>query len=300
MDRFEEMAIFVATVEEGGLAAAARRLALSAPTVTRAINALEQRLGVTLLQRSTRSVTLTAAGQRYLQPCRRVLAEFSEADEHAAGAHASPSGLLTITAPVMFGQMVIAPLTLEFLARYPRVAVNALLSDRLLSLSADRVDVALRIGELADSAMVAVRVGSVRRVVCAAPALLQRKGVPQTPADLQRYRTVVAANVTQGAEWRFDDRGQSVAVRLQPALSITSNRAAILAAERGFGLTRVLSYQIAPQIAGGTLQIVLPEYELPALPVHLLYAQGRQAAAKVRAFVEFCAERMRANPALQV
>lgn len=299
MDRFEEMAVFVATVEEGGLAAAARRLNLSAPTVTRAINALERQLGVSLLQRSTRSVTLTPAGQRYLQPCRRVLAEFSEAEEHAAGAHASPSGLLTITAPVMFGQMLIAPLTLEFLQRYPQVAVHALLSDRLLSLSAERVDVALRIGELVDSAMVAVRVGSVRRVVCAAPALLQREGVPQTPADLQRYRTVVAANVTQSAEWRFNDHGQSVAVRLQPALSITSNRAAILAAERGFGLTRVLSYQIAPQIAAGSLQIVLPDYELAALPVHLLYAQGRQAAAKVRAFVEFCAERMRAIPALQ-
>ena len=298
VDRFEEMAVFVAAAELGGLAAASRQLGVSAPTATRAINALEQRIGTPLLVRTTRSVTLTDAGRRYLDECRRLLAAIAEAEEHAAGAHAKPHGILTVTAPVLFGQMYMVPLALRFLDLHADVTIRLRFSDRVVSLVEDGIDVALRISELADSSMVAVRVGAVRRVICASPALIEREGAPRTPDELTRFRIVAAANVTPSTEWRFVDRGQPLAIRIEPVLAVTSNRAAIAAAERGFGLTRVMSYQVAPQLAAGRLVRLLADFELPPVPAHLVYAQGRQASAKVRAFVDHCAAALRGDPAL--
>lgn len=298
MDRFEEMAVFVAAADESGLAAASRKLGISAPTATRAINALEERIGAPLLVRTTRSVTLTDVGRRYLDDCRRILAALADAEEHAAGEHAAPRGLLIATAPVLFGQMHVVPFACRFIDEFPDVRIDLRLSDRVLGLAEGGIDVALRIGELADSSMVAVRVGAVRRVVCGAPSLLEREGIPLAPSDLGRCRIVAASNVTQHTEWRFVEHGEPVAVRIAPVLAVSSNRAAIAAAERGFGLTRVLSYQIGPQLAAGSLQIVLAEHELPPLPVHLVYPQGRRASAKVRTFVDRLAATLRTETAL--
>ena len=292
------MALFVAVAEESGFAAAARRLSLSPPKVTRAVASLEQHVSTPLLLRTTRSVRLTESGQRYLADCRRILAELAEAEEAADGAHATPRGLLSITAPALFGQMFVTPLATRYLDRYPEVRLRALFVDRVVGMADEGIDVAIRIGELPDSALIALSAGHVRRVVCAAPALLAREGIPQHPAELERFRIVQAANVTQTNEWRFAAGGDTLAVRIAPTLSVNSNRAAIVAAERGFGLTRVLSYQIAPQLAAGTLQIVLPAFEPPPLPIHVLYQQGRKASAKVRSFVDFCIAQLRADPAI--
>lgn len=292
------MAVFVAVAEESGFAAAARRLRLSAPKVTRAVASLEQRVGTPLLLRTTRSVRLTESGQRYLGDCRRILAELAEAEEAAAGAHATPRGLLSITAPALFGQMFVTPLATRYLDQYPQVRLRALFVDRVVGMADEGIDVAIRIGELPDSALIALSAGQVRRVVCAAPALLARQGIPQHPTELDRYRIVQAANVTQTSEWRFVADGDTLAVRIAPTLSVNSNRAAIAAAERGFGLTRVLSYQIAPQLAAGTLKIVLAAFEPPPLPIHVLYQQGRKASAKVRSFVDFCIAQLRADAAI--
>ena len=292
------MAVFVAVAEESGFAAAARRLTLSAPKVTRAVASLELRVGTPLLLRTTRSVRLTESGQRYLGDCRRILAELAEAEEAAAGAHATPRGLLSITAPALFGQMFVTPLATRYLDQYPQVRLRALFVDRVVGMADEGIDVAIRIGELPDSALIALSAGQVRRVVCAAPALLARQGIPQHPIELDRYRIVQAANVTQTSEWSFVADGDTLAVRIAPTLSVNSNRAAIAAAERGFGLTRVLSYQIAPQLAAGSLKIVLAAFEPPPLPIHVLYQQGRKASAKVRSFVDFCIAQLRADPAI--
>ncbi len=292
------MAVFVAVAEESGFAAAARRLRLSAPKVTRAVASLEQRVGTSLLLRTTRSVRLTESRQRYLGDCRRILAELAEAEEAAAGAHATPRGLLSITAPALFGQMFVTPLATRYLDQYPQVRLRALFVDRVVGMADEGIDVAIRIGELPDSALIALSAGQVRRVVCAAPALLASQGIPQHPAELERYRIVQAANVTQTSEWRFAIGADTLAVRIAPTLSVNSNRAAIAAAERGFGLTRVMSYQIAPQLAAGSLKIVLAAFEPPPLPIHVLYQQGRKASAKVRSFVDFCIAQLRADPAI--
>lgn len=298
MDRFEEMAVFVAAAEEGGLAAASRKLGVSPPTVTRALASIEERIGAELMVRTTRSVTLTDVGRRYLADCRRILSALAEAEEHAAGEHAAPRGKLVVTAPVLYGQMFVAPVVSEFCRQNPAVAVDLRLADRVLSLSDEQIDVALRIAELPDSSMVAHRVGAVRRVVCGSPGILRTEGIPLHPKDLHRHRIVAAANVTRHAEWRFAENGEQIAIKIDPVLSVTSNYAAIRAAESGFGLTRVLSYQIARELAAGQLKIVLAEYELPEIPVHVVYPQGRQASAKVKTFVEFLTAFLRSNPAL--
>jgi DNA-binding transcriptional LysR family regulator len=214
--------------------------------------------------------------------------------------HDRPHGLLTITAPVLFGQLYVAPLLGEFLDLHRDVSVRALFVDRVVSMAEEGIDVAVRIGELPDSSMTAQRVGVVRRVVCGSPALLAEHGAPATPADVPRYRVVAAANVTNVAEWRFAEGDKVTVVRIRPALAVTSNQAAIAAAERGFGLTRLLSYQVADAVRHGRLVIVLARYELPPLPIHVVYAHGRRAAAKVRAFVEFCARALRAHSGLRV
>ena len=186
----------------------------------------------------------------------------------------------------------------RYLDRYPQVRLRALFADRVVGITDEGFDVAIRIGDLPDSALIALSAGQVRRVVCAAPALLARHGVPQHPTELERFRIVQAANVSHTSEWRFVSGADTLAVRIAPTLSVNSNRAAIAAAERGFGLTRVMSYQIAPQLAAGTLQIVLAAFEPPPLPIHVLYQQGRKASAKVRSFVDFCIAQLRADPAI--
>ncbi len=293
MNRFHEMTVFLAVAEAQSFAAAARRLEMSAPTVTRSVSALERRLGALLLVRTTRSLRLTEAGQRYAEDCRRILEEVEQADDAAAGVMAAPRGALSITAPAFFGELHVMPAVLAYLRAHREVSVRTLLVDRVVNLLEERVDVAVRIGALPDSTLTAVPVGQVRRVVCAAPAFLREHGVPQDLDSLPRYCTVTAAMEGRTPHWRFQQDGQPRSLRIESQLTVTSFQAAVLAACEGWGLTQVVSYQVAWHLASGALQVVLRDFELPPLPVHLVYPEGRKSSAKVRSFVEFCVEALR-------
>lgn len=298
MDRYHAMRVFVQVAERGGFAEAGRQLHMSPPAVTRAIAALEDAIGARLLTRTTRSVKLTEAGARYLEDCRRILAAVDEAEAAAAGSYAKPTGMLTVTSSVMFGQIYIMPIMTEFLDLHPQLSGRMLLLDRIVNLVDEGVDVAIRIGHLPDSSHSAVRVGSVRRVVCGSPEYLQSHGLPRTPSDLAGHRIVAATSAWPSFEWRFG-RDAQIAVHVKPALLSNSNEATIAAARSGWGLTRALSYQIGRDLAAGDLRVVLEDFEQPPLPVHIVHAEGRNASAKVRAFIDFARDRLRANAALQ-
>lgn len=298
MDRLQAMAVFVAIAEEESFAAAARRLGMSPPTVTRMLSTLEENLGVKLLHRTTRHVRTTDAGQRYLEDSRRILAEIDEADETAAGIHSEPRGHLAITAPVLFGKMFVTPGVVAFLEKYPKMDISALYLDRVVNLMEEGIDVGIRIGDLPDSTMNAIRVGTVRRVLCAAPSYLERWGMPTTPEELSDHRVIAASGVSPTIEWRFRRDDSPFHIRIKPRLTVTSNDAAIEAAVAGFGVTRLISYQIAPQLLSGELKILLSEYEQAPLPVHILHREGRRASAKIRAFVDLMSGHLRANNAL--
>ncbi|MGE8485558.1 MAG: LysR family transcriptional regulator [Pseudomonas sp.] len=298
MDRFQEMQVFAAVAQDQGFSAAARRLGMSAASVTRAVAALEQRIGTQLLTRTTRSVHLSEAGQRYLEDCRRILAEVQEAEDSAAGSHAQPRGQLTITAPVLFGDLFVTPLMVGYLTQFPEVSINAVLVDRVVSMVEEGIDVAVRIGELPDSNQHAIRVGEVRRVICASPGFLTDHGRPRHPADLSRAPIIATSSIGQPRSWPFLVAGEPISVRPEPRLVVSANQAAITAAAMGLGLTRVLSYQVASKIAAGELEIVLADFELPPLPIHVVYQGGRKAPTRVRSFVDFVVKVLREHPAL--
>lgn len=299
MDRFQEMQVFAAVAQDQGFSAAARRLGLSAASVTRAVAALELRIGTQLLIRTTRSVHLSEAGQRYLEDCRRILAEVQEAEDSAAGSHAQPRGQLTVTAPVLFGELFVTPVMAGYLAQYPDVSINAVLVDRIVSMVEEGIDVAVRIGELADSNQHAIRVGEVRRVVCGSPQYLAVHGRPRHPQALAGLSVVATSATGQIRNWPFLEQGEPLIVRPEPRLVVTANQAAITAACLGLGLTRVLSYQVANKVAAGELEIVLADFELPPLPIHVVYQGGRKAPARVRSFVDFTVNALREHPALK-
>jgi DNA-binding transcriptional LysR family regulator len=298
MDRLSEMQIYVAVAESEGFAAAARRLNISPPVVTRAVSDLEARLGIRLLNRTTRYVRVTDAGQRYLEDARRVLIAADEADEAAIGINAAPRGHFTVTAPVLFGRMYVMPEIVAYLQQFPATEVSALFVDRVVNLLEEGVDVALRIGELGDSSHNALRVGSVRRVLCASPEYIARFGEPVHPDALPDHELIVATNLGMDIEWRFNQSGKLFTVRIRPRLNVTSIDSAIEAAVRGFGITRVMSYQVAQEVAQGRLKILLHEFEPPIVPVHILHREGRYSSAKIRSFIDFMAERLRDNKSL--
>lgn len=295
VDRLDTMRIFVAVAEEEGFAPAARRLALSPPAVTRAVSALEERTGARLLHRTTRAVRLTEAGSRFLIDCKRILAEVDEAEAAAAGAHAEPRGQLGVTAPVLFGRMFVAPLLLDFLALHPEVTARVLLVDHIVDLMDEGLEVAVRIGHLPDSSLAAIRVGAVRRVVCASPDYLAARGSPATPADLADLDVITTAPSGPSAEWTFLSASGTVAAAPLARMNVNLAEVAIAAAVAGRGLTRVFSYQIAPDLRAGRLRIVLEDFEPPPVPIHVVHAEGRRASARVRAFVDFAVERLRAQ-----
>jgi DNA-binding transcriptional LysR family regulator len=298
MDRFHLMQTFVAVVDEQGFAGAARKLGISPPAVTRAIAELERRVGARLLTRTTRVVRVTDAGARYADDCRRILAEADEADASAGGVHRAPRGRLTVTAPAMFGGMHVTPIAIEYLRRHPEVSIGCWFVDRIVNLVEEGADVAIRIGELPDSSLTAIRVGAVRRVICAAPAYLGKHGTPCAPSDLARH-TIVANRLSPHTEWRLAERGAGRSVRLAPRLMTTTNEAAIEGALAGFGIARVLSYQVADHVRRGRLKIVLEDCEPPPWPVHVMHREGRHASRKIRAFVDLAVERLRANPVIR-
>ncbi|MFD4840988.1 LysR family transcriptional regulator [Achromobacter sp. NPDC058515] len=293
MNRFHEMTVFLAVAEAQSFAAAARRLEMSAPTVTRSVAALERRLGALLLVRTTRSLRLTEAGQRYAADCRRILDEVEQADDAAAGAMSAPRGALSITAPAFFGELHVMPAVLGYLREHREVSVRALLVDRVVNLLDEGIDVAVRIGALPDSTLTAVPVGHVRRVVCASPGFLRQHGVPEDPEALHRFCTITMAMEGRGPQWRFLQDGQARRLNVESQLTVTSFQAAVMAACEGWGLTQVVSYQVARHLASGALQVVLRDFELPPRPVHVVFPEGRKSSAKVRSFVEFCVEALR-------
>lgn len=299
MDRIQALEVFVAVAEAESFAAGARALGLSAPSATRGVNALEARLGARLFTRTTRRVRLTEAGVAYLSDARRILADLQAADDAASGAASRPVGLLRLTCSTEFGRIYVAPILTAYLDAYPEVRADALMVDRVVNLIEEGFDVAVRIGELPSSDLAAVRVGRVRRVVCGAPAYFAAHGRPRVPDDLAGgHRIVSAAPVTATREWRFG-RGGERSVRVAPRLTVSSVGAAIAAARSGWGLSRVLSYQIGPELAEGTLELVLEADEPDPLPIHLVHLEGRRAAAKVRSFVDFAASRLREVEVLQ-
>lgn len=294
MDHLDTLRCFVTVADAGGFAVAGRRLGCSAAAVTRAIAALEARLGVLLFQRSTRMVRLTEAGERFLADCRPILNDLHEAEQAASGAQAQAQGLLSITAPQMFGTVHVAPIVQGFLQAQPRVQVRTLFVNRLVHLLEEGMDVAVRIAHLPDSGLTALQVGALRQLVVASPAYLAQHGEPWQPADLNTHRAIgFAFDAQRPAPWRFRD---GATVHPQFVWISNSNEVDIAAAEAGLGLTRCLAYQAAASLRAGRLRIVLANHEPPPVPVHIVYPAGRRAPAKVRAFVEFAREKLTKEP----
>ncbi len=293
------MQAFVKIADEGGFAAAARSLGISPPAVTRLVAMLEDHVGTRLLVRTTRTVRPTESGARFLEDCRRILLELEEAEESAAGSHAAPRGTLHVTAPAMFGMMYVGPALGEFLDTYPLLNARTMFADRIVNLADEGLDVAVRIGELPDSSLIAVRVGEVRRVVFAAPGYIARYGRPESPGDLGQHRIVHSLAVRPSPEWEFQIDGKTNLVRVHARLQMNTNDAVIDLVRRDWGISRLLSYQIGPDLAAGLLEPLLQAYEMPAMPIHVVHQEGRLASAKVRAFVDWMVDRLRAHPHLQ-
>ena len=290
MDRIDAMQAFVAVADLQGFAPAARKLGLSPSGVTRLIAALEERLGARLLQRTTRSVTLTDIGTRYLERARRILADVEEAESSAEGERTRPSGRLVVSAPVGFGRLHVSPVMSAYLKRYPEVSGELRLADRIVNLVEDGVDLAIRIGHLPDSSLVARHVGEMRRIVVASSDYLRQRGEPNTPEAVASHETIQFGAVTASPDWRFVKDGREIRVACTPRFTTNSADAAIQYAEQGGGLTRVLAYQAAEAIKAGRLKIVLAKFEQPPLPIHIVYPTSRLLSAKVRTFIDLVIE----------
>ena len=292
MDRFESMQIFVSVAELESFTAAARRHALSGARVTRAVAALEAAIGAKLLHCTTRALRLTDAGATYLSQCKRILSDLEAAEASAVSAHGELSGSLTITAPVLFGRLHVTPVVMAFLKRHPRVSMRVVFADGVLDFFEQNIDVAIRIAHLADSNLRVVTVGSVRRVVCGSPAYLRARGTPKTPEALTAHDTIAFTGQTEHV-WAFAASEQHQRVQVRPRLIVNTADLAIAAARAGHGLTRVLSYQVASDVAHKRLKLVLSDFELAPVPVQIVRLKGREASARVRAFADFAAPRLR-------
>jgi DNA-binding transcriptional LysR family regulator len=296
VDRLDAMSILVATVEQGSLSGAGRSLGVPLPTVSRKIAELEARVGARLLIRSTRKLTLTDAGAGYVTACRRILDDVTAAERAAAGEYSTPRGDLVVAAPIVFGRLHVLPVAAEFLAQNPQVRVRLALSDRNTDLIDDHIDVAVRIGDLRDSTLVATRVGAVRPVVCGSPAYFAAHGEPRTPEDLEEHACIAFDSLWAPDGWTFARAGSRAArpVAVRPRLSVNTAEAAIDAAVAGVGITRVLSYQAARAIAEGRLRAVLTDFEGAVAPVSLVHAGQSRLPLKTRAFLDLAAVRLRA------
>lgn len=292
------MTTFVTVVETGGFSAAARKLDVSPSVISRVVTELEEHLGARLLTRTTRVVRLTDIGSSYFEDCRRIMGEIDQAELSATGAHGAPRGQLNLTAPVLFGKEYVMPIALEYLNRYPEVDLACWFVDRIVNMVDEGLDIGVRIGELPNSSLQATQVGSVRRVVCASPAYLAKHGVPQHPDDLAAHPIILTTGASASSEWRFNARPDAIVTPLRPRMTTTTNDSAISAAVAGFGIVRVLSYQIASQLRDGTLQIVMEGFEPPPLPVNILHREGRHATRKVRAFLDLAIDTLRADARL--
>jgi DNA-binding transcriptional LysR family regulator len=286
MDRFLAMNVFVAVADQRGFAPAARRLALSPSAATRLVSALEEKLGTRLLTRTTRSVSLTQAGARYLERARRILADLHEAEDAAQSERSKPVGRFVVAAPNMFGRLHVAPLICQLLTRHPELTAELTLADRMINLVEDGVDAAVRIGVLEDSSLVARNVGATRRVVVASPRYLAANKKLRTPHDLGSHKIIQFNAISPAPVWRFWQHENEVRVPITPIYVTNSGDAAIGHALLGGGLTMALAYQVTDAVRAGKLAVVLNKFEPPPLPISIVYPSSRLLSAKVRAFVE--------------
>ncbi len=291
-DRLRAMETFVRVAEGGSLSSAARSMGKSLAAVSRTISHLEERLGVRLLHRSTRKLTLTEAGEAFHESAARILGEIDEAELSLGERAAAPRGTVRITAPLLFGRMHVAPVVHEMLARFPDVRAELSLTDRNVNLTEEGIDVAVRIGQLDDSALVARKLAEVARIVCAAPSYLQLRGTPTRPDDLREHECLRFTGLAPGREWTFMRRGREVRVAIRGRLACNAGEPVIDAARNGAGILIALHYQVADDIAAGRLVRLLPAFEPPPLPVHALYLSRKLMAVRVRAFLDLLALRI--------
>ncbi|NVZ69777.1 LysR family transcriptional regulator [Pseudomonas costantinii] len=297
MNRLESMSVFIAVVDAGSLSAAARHLGMPLATVSRKVAELETYLSTRLLHRTTRQLLLTDAGASYLAACRQILEDIGEAERAATGEYAVPKGELVVTAPIVFGRLHIVPVVAEFLAQYPEININLMLTDRVVHLMEEQCDVAVRIGDLPDSSFKATQVGMVRRVVCASPQYLETHGVPAAPQDLTTHSCITFEVLASVGAWVFGAGKSEQTVPVHSRLSVNTAEAAIAAAALGVGVIRVLSYQVADAVQKGDLQVVLQPYESAALPISLVHKGQAPLPLKVRAFLDFVTPRLRLREA---
>lgn len=300
MDRFEAMSMLVTVSETGSLSAAGRALKVPLATLSRKISDLETLLGTRLLIRTTRKLTLTDAGITYVTAARRILEQVEDAEREAAGEFTTPKGELVVTAPILFGRLHVLPVVADFLALFPEINIRLVLADRNVSLIDEHVDMAVRIGILPDSSMVATQVGLMRTVVCASPVLMNGRGVPQTPDDLLKLPCVTVDTPLPSPGWRFKAPGSTAMLEIPivPRLSVTTTEAAAQAAIRSVGVTRLLHYQVAEAVETGALQIILDTFEPDPVPVNLVHASRGHMPLKMRRFLDFAAPRLRKSVAM--
>ncbi|MBP1841806.1 DNA-binding transcriptional LysR family regulator [Rhizobium petrolearium] len=292
MDRFEAMRTLVAAIDGGSLSAAARSLNVPLPTVSRRVSDLETFLGSQLVVRTSRKLLLTEAGTAYVASARRVLEELSEAERAASGEYRAPRGELLVTAPIAFGTLNVAPIVHDFLAAYPDVTVRLVLSDSVIDLVESHVDVAVRIGRLPDSALVARRVGEILWVICASPDYFERRGKPETPNALAQHDCIAFEGLQRYREWPFVEGNTQQQVTINPRFSVNTAEGVVAGAIAGVGIARVLSYQAVASIRAGLLLPILMDRAPPPMPVHLVHAPHQQQPLKLRAFLDFVAPRL--------
>lgn len=295
MDRLESMSTLVAAVDAGSLSAASRQLGMPLATVSRKVSELEAHLGTRLLNRTSRRLTLTDAGRSYVASCKRILDDIGEAERAAAGEYVAPRGDLIITAPIVFGRLHVLPVATEFLKAYPEIDIRLTLADGVVNLHEDDVDLAIRIGELPDSSLVATRVGAIRRVVCASPDYFAARGTPKRPEDLADHDCITFHGLSAPDAWSFTAGKSTMSVPIHSRLTVNTAEAAIDAAIASVGVTRVLCYQMANALRAGTLTIALEKFEPAPWPVSLVYAGQGRLPLKLRAFIDFAAPRLKAR-----
>jgi DNA-binding transcriptional LysR family regulator len=293
MDRLEAMSVLLTVAETGGISAASRKLKMPLATISRKISELEEHLNVRLLIRSNRNASLTKAGQLYVAASHRILRDVSDAEREVAGEQATLKGELVLSAPIALGRFYLLPVVLDFLRDHPRIDARVMLSDRRLNLIEDRIDIGLRVGELHDFSLVAKKVGTVRRITCASPAYLKRRGVPKTPDDLKVHDCITFENTLSSQAWVFNVGKTEKSFPIHSRLVVSTAEAAVDAAVAGMGITRMLDYQVAPQRRAGALRLIMESYSSAPKPVHLIYEAGKHLPLKIRTFLDYAAPRLK-------
>ncbi|BAV50864.1 LysR family transcriptional regulator [Mesorhizobium sp. 113-1-2] len=293
MDRLEAMSFIIAIMESGSLSAASRRLGKSIPTVSRRLSELEEHLKAELFQRSSRQLKLTDAGRGYIEACKRIIEQIDDAEREVSGEYVAPKGDLTATAPWGFGHMHLLPLACEFMRAYPDIRLRLVLSDRVLNPREEMIDVAIRIGNLPDSSMIATRIGSVRIVACASPSYIAKNGEPKSPADLSNHDCITVDDLAVQRTWKFEHQGREIVAPISSKLTVNTSEAAIAAAVAGAGIARVMAYKMESARQEGKLIVLLDDFERPPLPVHIVYQERKPLPLKLRAFLNWMAPRLR-------